>query len=48
MSSIQALLSDHNAKRALAAFQAIAVEGDGYAWFVRQALDELARLVDSD
>ena len=48
MSSIQALLSDHDAKRALAAFQAIAVEGDGYASFVRHVLDELAQLVDSD
>lgn len=48
MSSIQAVLSDHDAKRALAAFQAIAVGGDGYASFVRQVLDELAQLVDSD
>jgi hypothetical protein len=48
MSSIQALLSDHDAKRALAAVEAIAVEGDSYALFVRQVLDELAELVDSD
>jgi DNA-binding CsgD family transcriptional regulator len=48
MSSIQAALSDYDAKRALAAVEAIAVESDGYASFVRQVLDELAELVDSD
>jgi hypothetical protein len=48
MSSIQAVLSDHDARRALASFQAIAVGGDAYASLVRQVLDELARLVGSD
>jgi DNA-binding CsgD family transcriptional regulator len=42
------VLSDHDARRALASFQAIAVGGDAYASLVRQVLDELARLVGSD
>jgi len=48
MSQIERDLSDRDARRALAAFQAIAVVGDGYGAFVGRVLDELAELLGSD
>jgi DNA-binding CsgD family transcriptional regulator len=48
MNSIDQALSDRNARRALAAFQEIAVAADGYGAFVARVLDELAQLLGSD
>jgi DNA-binding CsgD family transcriptional regulator len=48
MSSIQAALSDRNARRALAAFQTIAVGDGGYGSFVHRVLDHLSHLISSD
>lgn len=48
MGSIQAALNDSDARRALAAFQTIAVEGGGYASFVSHVLDRLSDLISSE